>query len=212
MEFNDFLDYIPKITKVTLPSESAHLKMAPPERKDLLKNLNIDALNPREAAVLMLVYPLNGLATLALIKRNSYKGVHSSQVAFPGGKVESFDASILETALRETQEEIGIHKNDISIICPFSEIYIPPSNFRVAPFLGYCRHTPIFTPDPREVAEMIAFPLNEFLDDKNLVMNKMATSYSDSIDVPAFKTGENMIWGATAMMLNELKEVLKAVL
>ncbi|HLA55732.1 MAG TPA: CoA pyrophosphatase [Flavobacterium sp.] len=212
MEFNDFLKYIPKITKVALPGESAHFKMAPPERKDLLKKLDFSIINPRKAAVMMLVYPKNGLAHLALIQRNSYKGVHSSQIAFPGGKVEPDDASDLFTALRETEEEIGVPREHINIICPFSEVYIPPSNFCVQPFLGYCNDTPVFIPDSREVASMVEFSLSEFLDDNNIIMQKMATSYSESIDVPSFKVGGFAIWGATAMMLSELKEVLKAVL
>ena len=212
MEFDSFLQYVPKIGKVTLPGESAHYKMAPPERKELMKNLNLSKVNPRKAAVMMLVYPKNGIACLALIQRNSYKGVHSSQIAFPGGKVEVFDHSDLGAALRETEEEIGVLTNTITIVCPFSEVYIPPSNFFVAPFLGYCSQTPMFIPDPREVAAMVEMPLSDLLDDRNVLVKKMATSYSDSIEVPSFNVGDFDIWGATAMMLSELKQVLKGIL
>jgi len=213
MEFDHFIQYIPKIRKVTLPGESAHYKMAPPERKEILQALDLSKVNPRKAAVMMLVYPnIDNEACLALIVRNSYKGVHSSQIAFPGGKVESDDESDLYAALRETEEEIGVLKTSVSIICPFSEVYIPPSNFFVAPFLGFCEIRPDFIPDPREVAEMIEMALDELLDDRNLLVKNMSTSYSASIDVPSFRIGDQTIWGATAMMLSELKEVLKAVL
>ena len=84
---------------------------------------------------------------MALIVRNSYPGVHSSQIGFPGGKVEEFDADLEETALRETHEEVGIHPEKIQIIKPFSEIYIPPSNFLVAPFMGISHEELTFIPD-----------------------------------------------------------------
>src|SRR6476661_6213890 len=107
MKFSQFLELLPKITNVPLPGESAHAKMSPPERIEKMKSVDLSAINPKKAAVLMLVYPKDQQAIVALIERNSYKGVHSSQVAFPGGKIESFDASPLHTALRETEEEVG---------------------------------------------------------------------------------------------------------
>ena len=102
MLFNDFIKYIPKIEKETLLSTDAHAKMAPLERISYLKEENYMDNNPRKAAVLMLFYPKNKVTHLALIVRNSYPGVHSSQIGFPGGKVEEFDADLEETALRET--------------------------------------------------------------------------------------------------------------
>lgn len=186
--------------------------MSPPERLEKVKDIDFSVLNPKRAAVLMLVYPEDSQAMLTLIQRNSYKGVHSSQIAFPGGKIESFDASPLHTALRETEEEIGVRRDAVNVVSPFSELYIPPSNFKVSPFLGYLPEKPLFVPDPREVAAMVQMPLSVLLDDESTALRRMATSYSQSIDVPVFNVGEHAVWGATAMMLSELKEVLKAVL
>lgn len=211
MEFSAFLNQISKITKETLPGENAHFKMAPPERARLIKKLDPSDPAIRKAAVMMLVYPKDGDATLALILRNTYKGVHSSQIAFPGGKVESFDVSFEAAALRETNEEIGVPPEQINVVRSFSEIYIPPSKFRVFPFLGYCSNTPVFIPDPAEVAGIIEFSLEALLDEQTLVVNNMATSYSESVAVPTFKVGDRYVWGATAMMLSELKDVLKTV-
>ena len=212
MDFNDFLDAVPKITNLKLPGEIAHFKMVPPSRKEAMKD-EIDKLDAvRMAAVMLLIYPKGKEAHIALIKRANYKGVHASQIAFPGGKVERFDNSLQSAALRETEEEIGVLAKDLTVVCPFSDIYIPPSNFRVYPFLGFCRHTPVFIPDVREVAAMVEYPIAALLDDNLIIVNTMATSYSQLIDVPAFKYGESVIWGATAMMLSELKDVLKSVL
>jgi len=211
MDFDKFREYIPKILIQTLPGETSHFKMAPPERKEIIKTLNIDELQLRKAAIMMLVYPKKERAHLVLIVRNAYKGVHSSQIAFPGGKVEPDDFSFEYTALRETEEEIGIDKEGIKIIRPFSRVYIPPSNFLVYPFLGYSESELEFLPSEREVAAIIELPLDVFLDDATIFVQSMPTSYSESVEVPTFKIGDHYVWGATAMMLSELKDVLKSI-
>ena len=212
MLFNDFVKYIPKIEKETLLSTDAHAKMAPLERISFLKEENYLDKNPRRAAVLMLFYPKNQITHLALIVRNSYPGVHSSQIGFPGGKVEEEDANLEETALRETHEEIGIHPNKIQIIKPFSEIYIPPSNFLVATFMGISKEELTFVPDLDEVKRVLEFSIADFLDENTITKVTMSTSYATDIEVPAFMVDKYVVWGATAMMMSELKETIKAVL
>ena len=211
MDFRDFLIGIPKIEREILLGEVAHLKMLPPERNALMKNLDLATKNPRKAAVMMLLYPKGLLTYLVLIVRNSYPGVHSSQIAFPGGKVEAYDVNLQETALRETHEEIGIPPNKINVIRAFTEIYIPPSNFLVQPFFGYSEEELSFELQEDEVAGIIELPIMEFLDDGIIISKTMTTSYSKSVEVPCFKVNEHYIWGATAMMMNELKETLKKV-
>ena len=212
MDFQDFLKSIPKIESEILLGELAHLIMVPPERKEIMKNLDLTAKNPKKAAVMMLFYPKNSITHLALIVRNSYPGVHSSQIAFPGGRVEEFDENLQETALRETHEEIGISPDEINVIRPFTEIYIPPSNFMVYPFLGYAKNEITFKLQEEEVAGIIELPFSEFMDERIVVSKSMNTSYSEFIEVPCFKVNEHYIWGATAMMLSELKETLKKAL
>jgi 8-oxo-dGTP pyrophosphatase MutT (NUDIX family) len=212
MLFNDFIKYIPKIEKETLLSTDAHAKMAPLERISYLKEESYIDKNPRKAAVLMLFYPKNSVTHLALIVRNSYPGVHSSQIGFPGGKVEDFDADLEETALRETHEEVGIEPEKIQIIKPFSEIYIPPSNFLVSPFMGISNEELTFIPDLDEVKRVLEFSVADFLDDKSITKVKMSTSYATDIEVPAFIVDKYVVWGATAMMMSELKETIKGVL
>ncbi|WP_293873190.1 CoA pyrophosphatase [Flavobacterium sp.] len=212
MHFDEFLKHTPKIQIVALPANNAHIKMVPPNREELIKNTDFTKIKPRKAAVMMLFYPKKSQTHLALIIRTSYNGVHSSQIAFPGGKEEVEDIDLKQTALRETHEEIGIHPRFISVVRAFTEVYIPPSNYIVHPFFGYSQEELKFVLQEDEVAGIVELPLANFLDDKILHTNIMKTSYASSIAVPGFLVNEHFIWGATAMMLSELKEALKMVL
>jgi 8-oxo-dGTP pyrophosphatase MutT (NUDIX family) len=212
MLFKDFIKYIPKIEKEKLLSTDAHAKMAPLERISYLKEENYQANNPRQAAVLMLFYPKNEITHLALIVRNTYPGVHSSQIGFPGGKVEVSDLNLEATALRETHEEVGVAPEKVQIIKSFSQIYIPPSNFLVAPFMGISHEELLFIPDLEEVKRVLEFSVADFLHEKSITSVKMSTSYATDIEVPAFIVDKYIVWGATAMMMSELKETLKSAL
>lgn len=209
MNFQDFLKYVPNLIPVALPATEAHAKMAPRERIEELKNLDISARNPRIAAVMMLFYPKEEQTHLILIVRNAYNGVHSSQIAFPGGKYETTDANFEETALRETHEEVGVLPEKIEVVKHFSPMYIPPSNFLVHPFLGISKEELSFYPDIREVADIIELPLSVFLNDEIIIEARLSTSYANDILVPAFNIENHVVWGATAMILSELRDVLK---
>jgi 8-oxo-dGTP pyrophosphatase MutT (NUDIX family) len=211
MNFQDFLQFVPQFISAELPAIDAHVKMAPLERI-ISKPNSADSQSTRTAAVLMLCYPKNGKTHLVLIVRNEYKGVHSAQIAFPGGKYEEEDLDFSVTALRETYEEIGIHPSQVEIIKPYTQVYIPPSNFVVHPFFGLCRDEIRFIPDPSEVAQIIELPISTLLNDSIVVETEIPTSESTSIVLPAFKFENHIVWGATAMMLSELKEVLKVTL
>lgn len=212
MDFQEFLQFVPKLIDAKLPAFEAHIKMAPLERVESLKKTDFSNKDPRIAAVMMLFYPKNENTHLVLIVRNSYKGVHSAQIAFPGGKYELDDDDFAFTALRETHEEVGIHPEKIEVLKSFTELYIPPSNFMVYPFLGISKEELVFIPEPSEVSDIIELPLSVFLSDAIVVDTKLSTSYADNISIPAFKIDNHIVWGATAMMLSELKEVLKGVL
>lgn len=211
MLFDDFLSGLPKILAAELPSTSAHLKLAPIERAVTLQDDYYLKYNPRNSAVLMLFYPKNTKAHFVLIQRNTYPGIHSAQISFPGGKQETGE-TIAETALRETHEEIGITSGELEIIMPFSKIYIPPSNFLVYPFLGIARQQPAFLPNPGEVEKILEVPLDELLDDSSIINTSVNASYRDNITVPAFVLENHVVWGATAMILSELKETIKTAL
>jgi 8-oxo-dGTP pyrophosphatase MutT (NUDIX family) len=208
MDFQEFLQFVPKLISAELPALKAHLKMAPLERLTQLQNQSIEKNDPRSAAVLMLCYPKNGATHLVLIVRNSYEGVHSAQIAFPGGKYENDDINFAATAIRETFEEVGVDPQKVELIKPFTQVYIPPSNFIVYPYLAICHEEIDFIPDPKEVADIIELPIATFLSDTIVIETELKTSYANSVMVPAFQIKHHTIWGATAMMLSELKDLM----
>ena len=159
---------------------------------------------------MVLFYPSEDAIThFSLILRKSYNGVHSAQIGFPGGRFEEGDISLKETALRETEEEVGVDKQQIIVLKELTDIYIPPSNFYVQPFLGLIKDTPRFALQKEEVEELIEVPLKHFMDDSTLTIQSLSTSYAKNLEVPAFMLNGHLVWGATAMMLSEVREMLK---
>jgi len=206
---NEYIDFINRITQKLqepLPGEVAQLKLEPLTRKAF--EFDPKNLNPKLSSVLILLFPENHKTKLTLIQRPQYDGVHSGQIAFPGGKKEDSDKSLLETALRETFEEIGVEPEKIKIISKLSQLYIPPSNFLVEPFVGYTDIKPKFIADPVEVSEIIFVDLEELLNESSF-QHKEITSRNLKIKVPCYFINEKIIWGATSMILSEFLEVIK---
>lgn len=210
MVFSEFAKQITKVTKMDLPGEALHFDMAPIERLRELKQQARESREGRLAAVLCLFYPDAKMDTrFMLILRKTYSGVHSAQVGFPGGKPEPEDRDLAQTALRETWEEVGVKPEQVEVLRELTEIYIPPSRFFVRPFIGLARETPHFRKQDEEVEAMIEVPLSEFLDEGSRTTQRLSTSYAKQIDVPAFILQDHVVWGATAMMLNEVREMLR---
>jgi 8-oxo-dGTP pyrophosphatase MutT (NUDIX family) len=213
VDFDDFSNRISKIENLELPGSASHYKMAPMFRIKELESGKIVKKNPKQAAVMALFYPKGAYQThLLLILRNTYKGIHSNQIALPGGKAEKKDLNLLETALRETHEEVGAEREQITVIRSLSEVYIPPSNFEVTPYLGLYKKEKPFLMQPDEVAAIIEVPLLDFMDDGKIFYQILNTSYAQNVEVPAFKLNGYTVWGATAMMLSEIKELFRQVL
>lgn len=208
MKFELFLKHIEAVKNTKLPGIEAQFKLAPKLRLNYnAKKIKAD--DPKIAAVLALFYPnQNNEVTLLLTKRANYNGTHSGQISFPGGKVEQSDLNLKQTALRETFEEVGIIDEDIEVIREFTEVYIPPSNFLVTPFIGIIYNKPVFKVNS-EVAKIIEVPFSKLIDETNIGSIKITNSYMKETSVPCFKIDDSIIWGATAMVLSEIKEVLK---
>ncbi len=211
MEYNDFIEIIPQIKSAKLLGIEAHKIMAPTERLLFMEDFDYSLKNPRESAVLCLFYPKENQVYMALIIRAKYPGVHASQVAFPGGKREEGE-ELDETALRETFEEIGVSPSKVSLIKELTKVYIPPSNFLVTPFVGYADELLEFTKDPYEVADVIELSLNTFLNDEIVSKITMDTSYANTTKMPVFTVEEHLVWGATAMIMSEIKEMIKKII
>src|SRR5690606_11994483 len=152
MEFNRFKTSLSKLKNLELPGEEIQMKMAPMERLEELKRLTINKHTASKAVVMVLFYPSeNNITRFVLILRRTYRGVHSGQVGFPGGRYEIQDKDLLITALRETEEEVGVPKNKVTVLKQLTEMYIPPSNYIVHPFIGYTDIYPEFILQEDEV-------------------------------------------------------------
>lgn len=168
---------------------------------------------PKQAGVIALFYPdQSALTKFLLILRNTYPGVHSNQIGFPGGKAEQDDRGFEATALREMHEEVGVQPESVQIIRSLTQLYIPPSNFEVFPYMGWVDQTPSFTPDINEVEAIVEVRLSELLDPGRKTTQFITTSYASNVEVPVFDLEGHVVWGATAMMLNEIREILENTL
>ena len=192
---------------IQLPGVEAHLRLAPEIR---IKDLKIGAepTHAMDSAVLILLYPVKNRLHTVVILRNEYNGVHSGQISLPGGKHEKSDIDFLFTAVRESEEEIGIIPTDIEIVGQLSRFYVRPSNFIIYPFIAYQPTRPEFHPDATEVKRIIEIDIFEELN-FNKIVNRTLTFKNDiQIHAPGFTVGGEFLWGATAMIISELISVL----
>ena len=192
-----------------LPGKEVQYRMAPLGRKTISDNFDVS--KARDSAVLILLYPENSKIYLPLTQRNEYDGIHSAQISLPGGKTERSDRDFEHTALRESQEELGIDPEHVQVIGKLSELFIPVSNFRVIPILGINDQKPEFKPDPKEVQKLLEVDIESLLD---LTLRKstfMKFKSGMGTDVPYFDLQGHIVWGATAMILSEFSQVLSEI-
>lgn len=191
-----------------LPGKAAQFKMAHVARQ---AEYPVPP-HARKAGVLAMFYPnAREEWQLALIERvsRSAEDRHGGQISFPGGGFEEKDGTLLRTALRETREEIGVDTSQVEVLGPLTELYIPVSNYVVYPFAGILPFTPSFSPQWDEVASVVETPLEILLDPQTRQMTEVRISSNILLkDVPFFNVKGKVIWGATAMMLSELLELL----
>lgn len=205
-----FSELLSKRLSGELPGLDKQLLMAPNNREnEIRKGLH----NPGaiKSSVLILIFPHDGLLKTVVMLRPSYNGVHSGQISLPGGKWEITDVDMAATALRETQEEIGVDPSTISLVGALSPLYIPPSNYIVFPFIGLADSKPNFLTDSIEVQELIEINLEDLIDKNNSTLRKVSLNDGTSFEVPCYAFGEVIIWGATAMILSEFVELLQTI-
>jgi 8-oxo-dGTP pyrophosphatase MutT (NUDIX family) len=189
-----------------LPGETAHKEMLP--YREVTSTMLKSVEDYRESAVAILLYHENETLKSVLIQRPTYNGTHSGQMAFPGGKKDPEDADLIATALREMHEEIGFHDEYIMHLGQLSRVYIPVSRFLVYPHLFYSRDVYPFTPDPIEVEDIITFPLYDITLSENKTTTKIKLDNNVVMkDIPCFMINGKVVWGATALMMEELRRV-----
>jgi 8-oxo-dGTP pyrophosphatase MutT (NUDIX family) len=159
----------------------------------------------RESAVLVPVFRnAAGEATLVLIRRSDY-GVHGGQLAFPGGKREPTDASLLATALRETEEEIGLPAAAINVLATLPPVQTLTSNFHITPFLARITPPPTWHFQPTEIAEVLEVPLRHLADPANAGQELWQLPGWPAAELISFwRVGQYNLWGATYRILHQL--------
>jgi len=208
--FLEFIDILTDEIKLGLPGWEAQQRMISGRPKMDLEL--IAKKNPRQSGVLVWLYPDNDEVYTRLILRTAYKGVHSAQVAFPGGTKEETDATLWQTALREAHEEVGLLPEKIKYVGELSPVYIPPSNFWVQPYIGMSENNMPVIIQETEVQHTIDINVRQLLDPKIKEEKLILHSNSDAeIKTPYYNIDGHTVWGATAMMLSELEELLRRV-
>ena len=168
-------------------------------------------LPPKPGSVLILLYEKNGSIEFPLIKRPEYIGAHGGQVSLPGGKAEPGEDSIA-TALREAQEEIGVDPSGIKVLGRLSDFFVVPSNFLVTPVVATAHEVPLFRPDPYEVSRILYGNINALLSPDAIRVKEILAAGTFRMNAPHFEIENEVVWGATAMMLNELRMILQEIL
>lgn len=210
MSLNSLPDLVAALThrlRLPLPGAAAHepLRATP---TGLVKPNFEHKVPPKPGSVLILLYPRERGISFPLIKRPDYLGAHSGQVSLPGGKAEPGE-TVIETALREAHEEIGIDGRHVHVLGTLSPFFVIPSNFLVTPVLGYLPESMPFTPDAKEVerillADLEAIAGNDAVQEKEIIAARVFP-----MRAPHFLVDGEVVWGATAMMLNELRVIVR---
>lgn len=207
MDFETLVRLLQDRLLAPLPGKDAQLKMSP-QPVDPRRFEQVFPENIRKSAVLVLFFPVGKYSYLPLIKRPEYPGFHSGQIAFPGGKMEDEDENIIQTALREAEEEIGIDRHQVNVLGRLSDLYIPTSNFLVSPVVGFLTHHPTFVPEQHEVAKILLTDLDYLLGPEIRKEKVLDLEHGIKLNAPYFEIDGEVVWGATAMILSELIHIL----
>lgn len=202
-----FIEKLKRELENPLPGKPAQMMMSPRHRNDRDIEISNQA-NPKLGSVLIMLYEEDGEIKFPLIQRPQYEGVHSGQISLPGGKMEEGE-SLIQTALREANEEIGVETDGLEIVGLLSPFFVWVSNFKVQPVLSAFYKKPAFNPDMYEAEEVIEVNLSDLMDEKNVKSKDIHTVLGYKIHSPYFDIMGKVVWGATAMMLSEFVEIVK---
>ena len=204
---NKFADNLKSEILKGLPGTEVQWQMASSDR--MVRNFpRIPGKDARIAAILILLYPYKGSVYTVFMQRPDYNGVHSGQISFPGGKKEPSDENIIQTAIREANEETGVNPEKISVIGTLTPLFIPVSNTIVTPVAAWIKEKPLFNHQAEEVVFLFDADIKRFFD-PSIIKTKPLKIGEETIDVKYFDYEGNMIWGATAMILHEMLIILR---
>ncbi len=207
LQVNEFIQYLEEKLSRPKPGLKAQLTMITNPRPGHQVYHEVED-SCHKAGVLVLLYPREGSLHLVLTRRTERVDYHKGQISFPGGRQEK-EETLEETAKREAQEELDIDPGVIRILGRLTPLYIPPSNYCIYPVVAVSESRPDFRPYRLEVAEVLEIPLDHFLDSYT-VRREMRVVRGAHVEVPFYGFGEHKIWGATAMVLAELLEILSS--
>jgi 8-oxo-dGTP pyrophosphatase MutT (NUDIX family) len=193
--------------KLPLPGGDAHEHFRAHPVGDV-RPLFDHKLPPKPGGVIILLYDDHGTIKFPLTKRADYPGAHGGQVSLPGGKGEQGE-TVIQTAVRECREEIGITADQFEVIGTLSDFFVMPSNFMVTPVVAMMKISPAFKPDPYEVARIITGDLIDLLSDNAMRQKEIIAAGKYRMNAPHFEIDGEIVWGATAMMLNELRIIIR---
>jgi 8-oxo-dGTP pyrophosphatase MutT (NUDIX family) len=206
-ETREWLELLERRLRAPKPGLASQLKMVPEHRHTDKTYLEAgDSCN--KAGVLVLLYPQHGRLQVVLTRRTDKVAHHQAQISFPGGHQDSHE-SILETALRETEEELNVAPSSVRILGELTPLYVPPSNYCIYPVVAAAESRPDFHPSPHEVAEVLEVPLDHLLDEKNIRQEVWPLRGLD-VRVPFYVFQGHKIWGATAMIMAELLDLIRS--
>jgi 8-oxo-dGTP pyrophosphatase MutT (NUDIX family) len=209
-DLKTFTELLSERLKQPLPGAVAHEPMRALPMGNLKPRFEF-AVPPRPGSVLILLYPDEGSIKFPLTLRADYAGTHGGQVSLPGGKAEAGE-DFKETALRECEEEVGVPRNLVTVIGRLSDFFVIPSNFMVTPVIGYCESKPKFVPDPVEVVRILEGDVERLIQDDAIREKELLAAKQFKMRASYFEIDGEVVWGATAMMLNEFRTIVREVL
>jgi 8-oxo-dGTP pyrophosphatase MutT (NUDIX family) len=207
MDFQRFITQLKIAINKDLPGEESHQKMRVIYDQSI--ELPFSKKNSTQAAILILLYLADNEIYFFLTKRTDELKHHKGQISLPGGTQEG-NEKLIDTALRETQEEIGINKTSISIIGTITPLFVPVTGFMIYPFIGYSLNKLDPKPDPVEVATIFSVNISDLLNKENRTTEQRNISGYD-VQVPYFKLNDYQVWGATSMILSEFRDLIKSI-
>jgi len=206
MEFDQLILHLKKRINTNLPGRDSHNKMKVNYREKIKFPFTINKTKP--AAVLLLLYPNDNQIFFYLTKRTENLKYHKGQISLPGGSKERGE-TLLETALRETEEEIGVNKNQISILGNITPLFIPVTGFMMTPFIGFISKKPLIKLDSMEVADIFSVNILDLINNDKLITYRQIKG--KNLNIPYFSLNNHQVWGATSMVLSEFKDIIHLI-